>query len=102
VRTADGTLCFVPGSHRWSGFDRPTPRTAQVPAEFTARLRSQCSRPAHAGKAGKAGKAIKATQPPPDGVTWHAAEFQPGDVVIFNIKTVHAASKNNSECFRLR
>jgi ectoine hydroxylase-related dioxygenase (phytanoyl-CoA dioxygenase family) len=88
VKASDGTLCFVPGSHLWSGFDRPTPRAAQVPREFTERLRRQ-----------KKGK--KSMNDADDGVTWYSADYQPGDLVIFNVKTVHAASKNMSSNYRL-
>jgi len=36
------------------------------------------------------------------GVQWYSSEVGPGDVVLFNIKTVHAATKNTSVKFRLR
>lgn len=32
---------------------------------------------------------------------WESTEFQPGDIVLFHIKTIHAASKNTTKTFRL-
>lgn len=107
VTRSDGTLCFVPGSHTWTGFDRPRPATAQVPSEFAQRLREDRSRTKSKGKGrgmgkGSSQKTLACAAPSQTGVHWCGTDYQPGDVVIFNVKTVHAASSNTSDSFRLR
>ncbi len=109
VNASDGTLCFVPGSQKWKGFATPTPRTAQVPREFTERLRATKAGAAKGKKLGKRKAGHKSPLPeasedqgidtPP--VQWYSADYRPGDLVIFNVKTVHAASKNQSNSYRL-
>ena len=103
VNASDGTLCFVPGSQKWKGFATPTPRTAQVPREFTERLRATKAGAARGKKLGKrkAGHESPLPEVAADQVQWHSADYRPGDLVIFNVKTVHAASKNQSNSYRL-
>lgn len=110
VNASDGTLCFVPGSHRWTGFSTPTPRKAQVPREFTDRLRATKASAAKGKKLGKRKAELESPEAeaaagqggdvaPP--VQWYSADYRPGDLVVFNVKTVHAASKNLSNSYRL-
>lgn len=75
VAVENSTLGFVLGSHKLTGFDRPKPGH-QVPFEFE-NLR----------------KAAKWSIPD--------SPLQPGDILLFNIKTIHAASKNISQQFRI-
>lgn len=35
------------------------------------------------------------------GLSWHTTDFQAGDVVIFDSRTIHATSKNYWDQFRL-
>jgi len=69
----DSVLAVVPGSHLLQGWDLPL-RNAQLPGEFD-------------------GQAALWQIPP---------LVNPGDVIIFNIKTVHGASRNNSRPKRFR
>lgn len=71
-----GVLCVSPGSHRLEGFDKPLKKDL---------LQGEVDL---------------------DTLQWHTIlspqqKLQPGDVILFNIKLVHAASKNSSGCFRL-
>ncbi|CEP02360.1 hypothetical protein PBRA_008944 [Plasmodiophora brassicae] len=68
----DSTLAFVPGTHTLTGYDRPR-AGEQVPSSF------------------KGGSA-----------RWHVADgtLRPGDIFIFNVKTIHCASKNGTTRFR--
>ncbi len=69
----DSILAVAPGTHKLKGWDMPQ-RKAQVPGDFNWKL------------------------------PWLIPqEIRPGDIIIFNIKTVHAASFNSSSprCFRV-
>jgi hypothetical protein len=33
---------------------------------------------------------------------WYSSTFGPGDIVLFNIKLIHAATKNYNQTFRIR
>ncbi len=69
----DSILAVAPGTHKLTGWDMPQ-RKAQVPGDFHWKL------------------------------PWVIPqEIGPGDIIIFNIKTVHAASFNSSSprCFRV-
>jgi hypothetical protein len=32
---------------------------------------------------------------------WRTAHFRPGDVVVFDIRSIHASTPNLSDCFRI-
>jgi hypothetical protein len=75
VDTKNSTLGFIPRSHKLSGYNNP-PKNKQTPAEYEL-VRNSSS--------------------------WCIPEngLQPGDVFLFNIKTIHAATKNSSDEFRI-
>lgn len=73
VRYANGMLALVPRTHTLDGYDRPL-RRRQLPSEWGGREKDAC---------------------------WQTAEMEAGDVIMFNIKTVHGASVNTSSSFRL-
>eukprot|EP00474_Spongospora_subterranea_P011654 CRZ12112.1 hypothetical protein [Spongospora subterranea] len=68
---ANSTLAFVSGSHNSTGYDRPR-RNEQLPKSLSKSLR------------------------------WSVPfePLDPGDMFIFNVKTVHCANKNTSGLFR--
>lgn len=69
----DSKLAIIPGSHHHSGYEA---FRGELPGEFTPLIQSQS--------------------------VWHLpGQYQMGDVIIFNIKTVHAATKNASDRYRL-
>lgn len=73
----EGSLLLSPGSHNLSGYDSPLPGKELLPLEWRDYRRN--------GK-----------------WKWRTvAPARPGDLVLFNIKTVHAASNNNFPAFRL-
>ena len=78
VGVENGRLALVEGSHRLQGYEARGKGEGKLPTEWTA------------GK-GKGGK----------GAVWRSADMEAGDVLLFNIKTVHAASPNCSEQFRM-
>jgi hypothetical protein len=69
----NSTLAFVPGTHRCTGF-ADVPAKHQVPSSFLGQKNP----------------------------TFFIAQdgLRPGDVFLFNIETVHCASKNTGERFR--
>jgi hypothetical protein len=75
VKTEHSTLGFIPGSHKLSGFNQP-PKNKQTPLGFEGVRNSSI---------------------------WCVPEngLQPGDVFIFNVKTIHAATRNASDEFRI-
>eukprot|EP00808_Paulinella_micropora_P020944 g79759.t1 len=71
----EGGLCLQPGTHSLlRGFDDPLPGKPLLPQGY----RKEKSH-----------------------LKWHSADFGEGDIVLFNIKTVHCASKNYSYSYRL-
>eukprot|EP00457_Paulinella_chromatophora_P007271 gb/GEZN01007294.1/.p1 GENE.gb/GEZN01007294.1/~~gb/GEZN01007294.1/.p1 ORF type:complete len:421 (-),score=57.28 gb/GEZN01007294.1/:227-1489(-) len=73
----EGGLCVVPNTHRTlGGFDRPLAGKPLLPQDYKALQNSK-------------------------GLTWRSSNYGPGDIVLFNIKTVHAASQNYSFTYRL-
>ena len=73
VTINDGRLALIAGSHRLRGYDDS--RNELLPSEYDAAA---------------AKSAI-----------WQSADMSAGDVIVFNIKTVHAAAKNTSARYRL-
>jgi Phytanoyl-CoA dioxygenase (PhyH)/PHD-finger len=69
----NGVLAVAPGTHRCTGYDTPI-RGRELPGSF---------------------KAIEKK------VVWEATPVEPGDIILFNIKTVHGATKNTTNLFRL-
>merc|ERR1711871_934022 len=65
-----GTLGLILGSHKMASFDKPI-RDTSLPGSYTYSRR-------------------------PRGGKWLTTSFRSGDVVLFDIKTIHATSKNNS------
>ena len=78
VHQQHGRLALVPGSHRLQGYEATAKGDGKLPREWMA------------GKAGAA-----------RGRVWWSADMEGGDVLLFNMKTVHAASVNESERFRI-
>lgn len=69
----DSKLAIVAGSHMLSGYEA---FHGELPGQFTATVQSKS--------------------------VWHLpAGYKMGDIVMFNIKTVHAATKNYSDRYRL-
>lgn len=92
------------GSHLWSGFEAPVPKDAQVPREFRDRLSSQRTR-VHKSRDTTdttTTDTTDTTDTRSEAVRWCTTDYEPGDVVIFNIKTLHAAAKNCSAHYRVR
>jgi hypothetical protein len=71
----DGRLALIPGSHTIGGYESPA-RADLLPSGFTAAF-----------------EAASVWQTP--------TSIGMGDIILFNIKTVHAATSNASERFRL-
>lgn len=70
-----GRLCVVPGSHSaLTGYNRPS-RSGLLPGGYSKSF---------------AAKSI-----------WRTTEFGPGDIVLFNMKLVHAATEHRSQTFRI-
>jgi len=80
ITAKEGLLALIPGSHRLGGYERPmpTPRgeVALLPGDSTLPQRkgAQWVRPSHMGKS---------------------------DIIIFNFRSIHAATKNTTEKYRL-
>ena len=71
----DGRLALVAGSHRLSGYEAPV-RDDLLPKEYTKSFESHS--------------------------IWQTpTRIDMGDIILFNIKTIHAATKNAGERFRL-
>ena len=88
-------MCVLPGSHLLSGFSSSI-GNAQV---FFGTI----------GVVIFYGNVVNAASPTQVPSTfksnqgrWHITDYEAGDVVIFNIKTIHAATANISPNFRLR
>jgi ectoine hydroxylase-related dioxygenase (phytanoyl-CoA dioxygenase family) len=73
VNLADGRLCLIPGTHKLNGYHNT--KNELLPSEFTKAIEN---------------KAV-----------WRAADLKAGDLILFNIKTVHAASKNLTHQYRV-
>lgn len=79
VKLKNGRLALVPGSHKTfnKGFQDST---SIVPSCLTGT---------------EAGRTTLKTQ------IWYGADMEPGDFIMFNIKTLHAANENRSDTFRI-
>ena len=73
VHTHHGRLAVVEGTHRLQGYEAHPKSDGKLPREWGG------------GK----------------GRVWRSSDMEGGDVLLFNMKTVHAASVNQSEQFRL-
>jgi hypothetical protein len=74
VHQQHGRLALVEGSHRLQGYEEGTKGDGKLPREWK----------------GKKAKTV-----------WRSADMEGGDLLLFNMKTVHAASVNQSEEFRM-
>lgn len=75
VTSEDGRLAVQPGSHtQLTGYNCPS-RVGLTPESYT---------PKHEKKQ-----------------KWFTSTFGPGDIVLFNVKLIHAATKNTSTKFRI-
>ena len=72
----DGRLALVAGSHRLGGYEAAV-REDLLPREYTKEF-----------------EANSVWQTP--------TTINMGDIILFNLKTIHAATRNDSERFRLR
>lgn len=75
IRGRDGRLALVAGSHRLGGYESSA-RAELLPAEYTSAF-----------------EAASVWQTP--------ADIRMGDIILFNVKTVHAATRNGGDRFRL-
>lgn len=72
----DGRLALIPGSHQIGGYETPVVKD-MLPGGYSKEV---------------ANKAI-----------WHIPNhINMGDIILFNIKTIHAATRNEAHTFRLR
>lgn len=75
VTAEGGSLCMAPGTHRLGKYNQPS-RAELLPGEYTKKVENS--------------------------IVWQTpSSLQPGDVIMFNIKTIHAATKNSANRFRL-
>ncbi|GAB5370191.1 hypothetical protein AAMO2058_001471400 [Amorphochlora amoebiformis] len=88
VTPSNGILAIQPGTHVLSGYKRPI--NGLLPAEY-ASYRTRKRRRAQDESKGR--KEMPPWVVPP--------KVEAGDLIVFNIKTVHAASRNKSKEFRL-
>lgn len=75
----NGVLAVIPKSHTLQGYDTPANNKLGkplVPGEYPAFSQRQNNH-------------------------WHTTAVHPGDLILFNIKTIHAATKNCAPCYRL-
>jgi ectoine hydroxylase-related dioxygenase (phytanoyl-CoA dioxygenase family) len=75
----DGRLALIPASHALGGYERPQPRGEDVPllpGDYT---------PDYAKRA----------------VWCTPSSMRMGDLILFNVRTVHAATRNDAHTFRL-
>jgi len=89
IKVGDGMLHMACGSHKLGGYERSDNKLVGTA------IRAHCFTLRFAQLPGDWKKA-RAT------AKWHASGVEPGDVIIFNVKTVHAATANETDCFRLR
>jgi len=73
-QSGNSSLCVMPKSQCLTEFHNPL-KGNQLPHDFTTLVKNKWG--------------------------WYRAEITIGDIIIFNVKTVHAASKNISPSFRL-
>lgn len=72
-----GTLCVLPRAHyQMQEFDRTLPTRPDLPKDYQAIVKKSTA-------------------------VWHRLpdDAIPGDLVLFNVKMVHATTKNNSNCY---
>ena len=73
---ADGRLAIVPRSHKFNGYECRRGQQNELPGDFTSAIHSSS--------------------------IWHMpSQLKQGDIIIFNLKTVHAATVNASGKYRL-
>ncbi len=77
VHKQHGRLALVPGSHRLQGYDerRAGGGDGKLPRGWTAAVRRAA--------------------------VWRSSDMSAGDLLLFNVKTVHAASSNESAAYRI-
>jgi ectoine hydroxylase-related dioxygenase (phytanoyl-CoA dioxygenase family) len=76
VQQDDGRLAVVPGSHHLPGYESSRQKRDQLlPNEW---------------------KGVRDKQS-----VWRSSDLEAGDLILFNVKTVHAASQNVSGHFRI-
>jgi len=69
----EGVLCVLPRSHRFPKYERSF-KDAQLPGSFFT-----------------AGKELK----------WHTTHFNAGDLVLLDLRVIHATSRNTTQKYRL-
>jgi ectoine hydroxylase-related dioxygenase (phytanoyl-CoA dioxygenase family) len=82
--TAHGTLAVAEGSHRLSGYKRGVYGSSECKDELPPDFARWIDGDAASG-----------------GGVWRTADFAPGDVVVFDIRLVHASTANTRPHFRL-
>lgn len=76
IGAGDGPLYLIPGSHREQGYDYKPGREARLPTAFNLREADRDSK-------------------------WKWIEMKEGDVILFNIKTIHKATGHRSDEYRI-
>lgn len=75
INLDDGRLCLIPKSHKIQGYEYSNIKNKLLPLQFTKSIASQS--------------------------IWRAANLKAGDVILFNIKTIHAANENLTNRYRI-
>jgi len=73
ITVEHGTFCVLPKSHSYPQYSKPY-KDFQVPNSYW-----KCAK----------------------GQPWHVGTFEPGDMIIFDLKTVHATTRNLLDKYRL-
>jgi ectoine hydroxylase-related dioxygenase (phytanoyl-CoA dioxygenase family) len=74
INNEDGRLALLPRTHKLKTFNAPKTK-GMTPGEYSEQMEQ--------------------TQ------TWHTDIYSPGDIVLFNIKLIHAATQNTSQYYRI-
>lgn len=95
-----GTLVVAEGSHRLGCYTNDAAEAehaeeemkTELPHEFSAWLSSSCE---------SSSSSSSASSSTPSHPVWRTAHFHPGDLVIFDLRLVHASTSNQSSQYRL-